>query len=191
MKKPLPLKDRLDRVAQHVIRAKLFLELWFYFESEDTRPQIIETMRDYNEFFRFAPHAYLVAYIIYIAGAFDTRRGTISLAHLVPEMKAAGHLREQEEAKVDALMAEAEPIANKVRTLRHRAFAHKDAHISYNDVFELAAVKPVQLRELAEVALKIANRLLLAHGLQDQYFTELPRQAAEEMMKALALGRTS
>jgi hypothetical protein len=30
-------------------------------------------MRDYNEFFRFTPHA--VAYVIYMAGAFDTRRG--------------------------------------------------------------------------------------------------------------------
>jgi AbiU2 len=185
MKQPLPLDARLDRVAQHVIRARLFLDLWFYFESEDTRPQIFGTMEDYNEFFRFTPHAYLVAYVIYMAGTFDTRRGTIRLAHLVPEMKAAGHLKGQEAANVDALMAQAEPIAEKVRTLRHRAFAHKDAHISYNDVFKLAAVTPVQLRELTDVGLKIANRLLMARGLQDQYFTELPREAAEEMMKVL------
>ena len=175
-------------MAQHVIRARLFLDLWFYFEGADTRPQIFGTMEEYNEFFRFTPHAYLVAYVIYIAGAFDTRRGTISLAHLVPEVRAAGQLKGQGAADVDALMAKAESIAAKVRTLRHRAFAHKDAHISYNDVFKLAAVKPDQLRELTEIALKIANRLLLARGLQDQYFTELPRQAAEEMMKALAPG---
>jgi hypothetical protein len=186
MKQSLPLNDRLERLAQHVIRSRLFLDLWFYFEGADTRPNIIETMRDYNEFFRFTPHAYLVAYVIYIAGSFDTRRGTISFAHLVPQVKAAGHLEGRNAAEVDALMAQAQPVADKVRILRHRAFAHKDAHISYNDVFKLAAVKPDQLRELTDVALRIANRLLLACGLQDQNFTELPRQTAEQMMKALA-----
>jgi hypothetical protein len=54
MKQPIRLDVRLDRVAQHVILTRLFLDLWFYFESADTRPHIIETMRDYNEFFRLA-----------------------------------------------------------------------------------------------------------------------------------------
>ena len=47
----------------------------------------------YNEFFRFTPYAYFVAYIICMAGTFDARRGTISLAHLIPEMKTSGHLK--------------------------------------------------------------------------------------------------
>jgi hypothetical protein len=58
---PLPLNQRLDRIGQHIVRARLFLDLWFYFEERDSRRQIIETMREYNEFFRFTPHAYLVA----------------------------------------------------------------------------------------------------------------------------------
>ena len=144
MKQVLALDDRLDRVARHVIRARLFLDLWFYFEGADTRPQIFGTMEEYNEFFRFTPHAYLVAYVIYIAGAFDRHRGTISLTHLVPEVKATGQLTGKDAANVDALLAKADLIADKVRILRHKAFAHKDAHISYNDVFKLAAVKPAQ-----------------------------------------------
>lgn len=182
----LPLDQRLDRIGQHVVRARLFLDLWFYFEGADTRPKIIETMWDYNEFFRFTPHAYLIAYVIYMAGMFDKREDTISFKPLVREMKADGHLKGQDAAEVDALLAQAKTVANKVTILRHKAFAHRDAHISYNDVFKMAAVKPDQLRDLTEVALKIANRLLLARGLQDQYFTDLPREAAEEMMKALA-----
>ena len=182
----LPLNQRADRVAQYVVRARLFLDLWFYFESAETRPKIIETMRDYNEFFRFTPHAYLVSYVIYMAGVFDKRDDTISLKPLVPEIKEAGHVKGEDAAKVDALLAEAKPIADKVIILRHKAFAHRDAHILYDDVFKLAAVRPDQLRELTEIALKIANRLLLACGLQEQYFTELPRKAAEAMMEALA-----
>lgn len=69
----LPLKVRVDRVAQHVIRARLFLDLLFYFEEDRSRREIIETMREYGEFFRFTPHAYLVTYVVYVAGIFETR----------------------------------------------------------------------------------------------------------------------
>ena len=42
------------------------------------------------------------------------------------------------------------------------------------------------MRDLTELALKIANQLLLARGLKDEVFTPLPLEAAEAMMKALA-----
>jgi hypothetical protein len=182
---PLPLNERLDRIGQHIVRARLFLDLWFYFEERDSRRKIIETMEDYNEFFRFTPHAYLVTYVIYMAGVFDKTRGTISLAHLAREMTAAGHLKEDDAATVETLLVEAKPIIDKVVILRHNAFAHRSAGISYDDVFKVAAVRPDQLRDLTDIALKISNRLLVARGLQDQYFTELPREAAEAMMKVL------
>jgi hypothetical protein len=122
-----------------------------------------------------------------MAGVFDKSRDTISLVALIREVKAAGKLKAHGAATVDALLLKAKPIADKVSTLRHNAFAHRSAHISYDDAFELAAVRPDQLRELTDIALEIANRLLLACGLQDQYFNEEPRKAAEAMMKALAL----
>jgi hypothetical protein len=112
---------------------------------------------------------------------FDKRKDTISLAPLIREMKALGHLKAHDAATVDALLVETKPIADKV--LRHNAFAHRSDDVSYDDVFKMAAVRPDQLRDLTDMALKIANRLLLALGRQDQCFTELPREAAEAMMK--------
>ena len=50
----------------------------------------------------------------------------------------------------------------------------------------MAAIVPGQLRDLTDMALNIANHLLLARGLQDKHFTELPRDDAEAMMKTLA-----
>lgn len=185
----LPLNDRLDRIGQHIVRARLFLDLWFYFEEQGSRRQIIEIMQEYSEFFRFTPHAYLVTYVIYMAGVFDKSKGTISLASLIREVKAEVHLKPHDAATIDALMVEAKPIADKVTILRHKAIAHRSAHISYNEVFKLAAVKPNQLRDLTDMALKIANHLLLARGIQDQHFTKLPRGAAEAMIRALATSK--
>jgi AbiU2 len=183
---PLPLNQRLDRIGQHIVRARLFLDLWFYFEAQESRRKIIHTMREYDEFFRFTPHAYLATYVIYMAGVFDKSRRTISLGPLIREVKTAGQLEARDAAIIDALLLKAKPIADKVATLRHNAFAHRSAQISYDDAFELAAVRPDQLRELTDIALEIANRLLLVRGLQDQHFNQEPRKAAESMMTALA-----
>src|SRR5258708_34887533 len=103
---PLPLNERIDRIGQHIVRARLFLDLWFYFEG-DSRSKIIETMREYNEFFRFTPHAYFVAYVIYMAGVFDKRKDTIRLASLIDDVKAAGCLDAHDAASVGALLVQA------------------------------------------------------------------------------------
>jgi hypothetical protein len=180
------LNQRLDRIGWHIVRARHLLDLWFYFEGQDSQDQIIETMQEYDPFFLLTPHAYLVAYVIYMAGVFDETKGTISFPHLVRDLKKTGQLKGQGAAAVDVLLDKAEPIAEKVRTLRNKAFAHRDARISYADVFKMAGVTPPELHDLTDVALKIANRLLLAHRLPVQFFTEFPREAAERMMKALA-----
>jgi hypothetical protein len=182
---PLSLNQRLALIGQHIVRARLFLDLWFYFEERGSRRQIIETVQEYNEFFRFTSHAYLVGYVIYVAGVFDKTRGTISFRHLVGEVKEGGQLKGQDAAAVDALLVEAEPVIDKVTTLRHEAFAHRSERISYDDVFKMAAVTPKQLRDLTDTALKIANRLLVARGLSEQDFTGLPQEDAEAMMTAL------
>jgi hypothetical protein len=186
---PLPLNDRLDRIAQHIVRARLFLDLWFYFEGVDTRPRIIDTMRAYNEFFRFTPHAYLATYVIYIAGVFEKRKDSISLDRLLREVKATGRLKAGDAAAAEQLLTQAQLIAGKVTILRHNAFAHRSAHITYNDVFESADVTPNQLCDLTDMALRIANQLRTACALSEQHFSERPREAAEASMGALAKGR--
>jgi hypothetical protein len=186
MRQSLALDERLYRAGQHVVRSRLYFDLWFYFEGAETRPNIIGTMREYNEFFRFTPHAYFVAYVMHIAGMFDNRKDTINLTRLAREMKAAHQIQGQAITEVDALLAQAAPVASKVTVLRHNAFAHRSASISHDGAFKKAAVTAVQLRDLTELSLKIVNRLLLARGLKDEVFTPLPLEAAEAMMRALA-----
>lgn len=185
----LTLEQRLHRLGQHAVRARLFLDLWYYFEADDTRQHIIETMGEYNEFFRFTPHAYLLTYCIYIAGAFEKRRDTINFTALIQDTATGGHLQRSHEATVTALIPTAERIAKKVTILRHNAFAHRTSRMSYNDVFDLANVTPIELRELTDLALKLFNALAEAVGVTKQYFTELPTEDAKSMMADLAKSR--
>jgi len=183
----LSFKERVDRVGQHIVRARLFFDLWFYFEAERTRAKILDTMEEYNAFFRYTPHAYLATYVIYIAGVFETGRSdTINLESLVREAKLDGRLSSKYASSAELILQEAKPIAKKVAILRHNAFAHRSAKTSYDDAFVRADVTPDQLRDLTDLALRVGNMLLSAAELQEQYFTSLPKAAAEKMMRALA-----
>ncbi|MDH2406338.1 hypothetical protein QCM77_41675 [Bradyrhizobium sp. SSUT18] len=182
----LSIEQRLDRLGQHVVRARLFLDLWSYFELDDTRKHIIDTMRDYNEFFRFTPHAYLLTYCIYIAGAFEKRRDTTNFGALIRAMTSAGHLQGLQEEEVAALMLTAKSAAGKVAILRNNAFAHRTSAVSYNDVFDLAKVSAAELRELTDIALNLFNAMAAIRGVTKQHFTELPTRDAKSMMATLA-----
>lgn len=126
---PLPLNDRLVRIGQHIVRGRLFFDLWFYFEGLESRGKIIETMEDYSEFFRFTPHAYFVAHVIYLAGVFDKRKDTINLALLVREVKSVGSLSAVDAATVDALLSEAKPIGQGCNSPPQSLCTSKRAHL--------------------------------------------------------------
>jgi hypothetical protein len=145
----------------------------------------MDVMERFNEFFRFDPHAHLVAFIVHMAALFEKRRDTINLPTLAREMKEANLISARDAAQVDALLTEATQVAPKVAILRNNLFAHRSASMSYADAFERAHVTANQLRDLTEIALKIANRLVLARGLGERFFNSLPREHAEAMLKAL------
>jgi AbiU2 len=184
---PLPFDERLERAAQLILRSHVFLDLWFYFEGQDTRPVIIDTMRRFNEFFRFTPHAHFVAYVVQMAALFENRSNTINLPSLIKEAKEGNLISTQVVTEIEPLASRTKPLAVKVAILRNNVFAHRNASMSYDEAFEKAAVTPVQLRELTETALQIANKLLLARGMGTHFFNKLARTHADAMLKALAL----
>src|SRR5262249_17221579 len=138
-----------------------------------------------SEFFVFTIHAHFVAFVVQVAGLFETRQNTINLRRLVNEMKADNMLPSKAAAEIDALLSEAEPLAKKVIILRSNLFAHRTAVISYACAFKIANVTADQLCNLTELALKIANQLLLAGGLPDQSFNPAAREHAEALLEAL------
>jgi hypothetical protein len=184
---PLPINDRVYGAVQLVLRARIFFDIWFYFEAKETRSSILNTMQEYSEFFRFMPHAHQVAFIVTIATLFDKSRNTISLPHLVREMTRSKQLSEQTQAEVNELLDKLKPLESKIIILRHKAFAHRSAHASYDDVFREAKVTAKQMRDLTEMALQIANKLAESVGVSIGFFNELPREDAARMMKTLSI----
>jgi hypothetical protein len=142
-------------------------------------------MQCFSEFFRFAPHAHFVAFVVHIVALFERRKDTISLPSLAKEMKARKLISTKDAADVDTLLKEAQQVATKVAILRNNLFAHRSATVSYAAAFKKAAVTADQLRALTEISLKIANRLLAARGRNGQIFNQYSRVHTEEMLKVL------
>jgi hypothetical protein len=140
----------------------------------------------FSEFFRFDPHAHFVAFVVHIAALFEKRKDTINFRRLVKEMEQAGLISVQNAAEVDALLTRAQPFASKVTILRSNLFAHRSATLSYADAFKKAAVTAKQLCYLTNVALKIANRLLIVRGRNDQFFNALPANHADAILRVLS-----
>lgn len=187
MARRLPFDKRLDRAAQLVTRSRCFYDIWRYLDDRETLRVAIDTMERFSEFFRFAPHAHFVAFVVHIAALFEKRKrnDTINLPSLAEEMKAKKLVSIKDAADVDTLLKEAQPLVTKVTILRNNLFAHRSATLSYAAAFRMAKLKPDQLLTLTEIALTIANRLLAARGHSGKVFNTISRIHTEEMLKVL------
>jgi hypothetical protein len=183
----LGLDEQLTTAGQLVVRARIFYDLWRFYEGAETRPAMIDTMREYNEYFRLDPHAHFVAFIVHIAALFDAKRNdVISLPRLVKLCNRSGKFPPKVIEEVKDLLSQIQECTSSVAVLRHNLFAHRSAFTSFKKAFTDAAVTPNQLAQLTETGLQIINRLLLASGQQEQHFTGQPLADAKAMMQALS-----
>jgi hypothetical protein len=187
----LSIDERLDTAGHLVVRARIFYEVWWFYEGAETRTKIIDTMRDYPEFFRFDAHAHFVAYTVHAAALFERRRDTINLPRLLAEIAASRPAPDPDLAEAQMLLQEAEILSGKVKVLRNNLFAHRSASLSYAGAFEEADITPNELGLLSELALKVVNRLLRVRGLQVKIFHTVPRQHVGGMLNALASASAS
>lgn len=185
MAEPLPIDERIETAGHLVVRARIFYDVWWLYEGAETRPQIIDSMNKFPEFFRYDSHAHFVAFVVHIAGLFESREDTINLPMLVSELAVSG----VSVTEAESLISEAHPFISKVMILRSNLFAHRSAALTYEKAFEKANITANQLGHLCELALRIINCLLLARGLEEKLFHELSRCHANAMLNAL--GKTS
>jgi hypothetical protein len=120
-----------------------------------------------------------------VAGLFESRNDTINFGALIKEAESDG-VSKGAINKAKALMAEIAGVPTKVAILRNNLFAHRSGSLSYEEAFRKADLKPDQLRELAVAGLRIANTLLIARGIDEQFFHELSRRDVERLINDLA-----
>lgn len=184
--RPEGLEEKVERAAEHVVRARLFFDVWYYLESAGNDPARLNALNQFSAYFRFDLHAHLIAFVVYIHGLFEKNGASINLNRLTRELKGTGRISEVDLREIDELLAQAAPIVKKVKSLRDKAIAHRTASTSYNDVFRSAEVTYKELSRLTELARDIVNRLLKSIKRKGERFHSSPLNDLEALVRVLA-----
>jgi hypothetical protein len=123
-------------------------------------------VESYDQFCIFDHHAHLAACAVQIAAVFDRRKHIISFPPLIRELDSTGLVAARVLAEAKAKLARANVITAKVEVLRHGLFADRSASLPYKDAFKEANLTANELRDLMDISLSMANRLLTARGLK-------------------------
>ena len=183
---PIPFDDRIDRAGHLAVLARRFFDVWWYCEGSDTRPQILDAMNEFPEFFLFDSHAHLVALITHLAGLFESRKDTVNFEALISEAESSDLVTPDTLAKAKVILGSVSALRPKVAILRSNVFSHRSASLSYENAFTLAAVTPYQLRDMVAAGMEIANVLLAARRLPEAFYSGSTLEHLKGLLQVLA-----
>jgi hypothetical protein len=191
MSESLSFDDRLKLAGQLVGRARIFFDVWWFYEGDQTRPAILDAMNEYPEFFRYDSHAHFVAFVVHLAGLLETRSDTVNLEALISEATATNALPGTLTSQTEPVLVGLKPLRRAVMILRSNLFAHRSSSMSYAEAFKTAAVTPNELRRGTESLLSLVNLLLRSRGLPEQSFNEASQRHLREMLNAIEKTRAT
>ena len=180
----MTLEQKLDRLAQLILRARVFFDLWWIYKGAPTHLKHLPAMNRYSEFFRFDIHAQEIANTMYLCQIFENRRDTLNIKNVINEAKAR-KLSTEHIAAAEKALQEALPIREKLAIIRHNLFAHRSLSLDYSEVFKKASITPNETRRLAELGLEAINSLLTALKQNVHWFTPLPGNDLEKLLREI------
>jgi hypothetical protein len=178
----LGLDEQIDIARTQLVRARIFLDIWWYYHGSPTRSQSLDSMNEFSEFFKFDEHAHFTAFIVHVATLFDKRNDTVKLEKLGKSISSKSTVSAEIKKELKTLFRQANIIAAKVLILRHNAFAHRSDQYGYNEAFKLADVSPDEFLILTEKSKQILNLFLQVTKRGEVVFWDLPKEDLAKML---------
>ena len=180
----MKLEEKLNILAQLALRAHVYFDLWWIYQGAPTRLKYLPSMNRYSEFFRFDIHAQEIANTMYLCQIFENRRDTINIKNVIKEAKTR-KLSTEHIAAAEKALQEALPIRDKLVIIRNNLFAHRSLSLDYSGTFKKARLTPNETRRLSELGLEAINSLLTALKQQVHWFTPLPGNDLEQLLREI------
>ncbi len=160
---PLPLDRQVKDLAHQIARGRIFYDLWWQLQGEPLENHI-DGMNLYPDFFRFTRHAYLYAMIVQTMIPFDQRRDTLSFKTILKQFRKDTNqisIAEKAEQKISGSAL----LWQKLKIVRDECFAHRSRLISYDAVWDRAAIRPMDIYYAQNTAIEAVNLLERALGI--------------------------
>ena len=182
---PLSFDTRVDRAGHLIVLARRYYDIWWVYVGADTRPNIIDAMNCFPEFFRFDEHANFVSLVTHLASLFENRSDTINFGSLIAEADKGGLVPGERATEAKEALASVSHLRPKLAILRSNLFSHRSNSLSYEAAFDKAAITPNQFRDLTLAGIQIANALLVGRGQREIFFTKTTASQTLGMLHAL------
>ena len=179
----LSVEQRLETLTQIIIRARIYYDFWWFLEGQESLPNIIDTLNDFPDFFRFARHSYFVSMIVHSAVVWDKGRGKISLEQIASAVLDCQRYPAHKE--IASNIAQLKEEAKGLVAIRHGAIAHRSSTESYAKVFERAGVISNTIPSMLLKCLEIANQLREQRSLVTADFLDTPLQNLQTLVHRL------
>lgn len=156
---PADIASYINELRHSVSVAGLNYDIWWVYNSKDTRPRYLKTMNRYRLFFHTSIHAHFVATLVALYRLYEIRKDTYNIPSLLRTLKKERALDDQILSRLDQIYQRAKPLWVKVNILRNKAFGHRSLAHTVEEVFKEARVTPNELRQLVEITKKLLNEL--------------------------------
>ena len=184
----LPFDEKLGTACHLTVLSRRFFDAWWLYESSDSRPQIIQALNRFPEFFRFDSHAHFVAMVNHLASLYEKRQDTINFEALIQEASQGQLVSSAALAEAQQQLQVVAALRSKVAILRSNLFSHRSGSVSYQRAFELAAITPFQLRDLTDAGLSISSIFSRARGLAECLYIPATPEQLRRMLDELLPG---
>lgn len=161
------------------------MDLWWFCHGNPTRAENLDTMNEYNEFFRFDEHSHLTSFIVHLATLFDRRSDAVKINEVLVNTHKSHPVRSKQFSLPKNLPNSIQAKAKKLLVLRHEAFVHRSKYLSYNDVFKSAQITSDELFQLTNETAEVLNLILKAQNRPQFSFWELHKEDQKKLLADL------
>lgn len=180
-----PYKAHIDELRHTITVAGLNYEIWWTYQSRETRPKYLDVMNRYSLFFQTSLHAHFVALIVCLYKLYEARRDTFNVQLLLRTLRRDGALPANVLRSLDNQVRTMKPLWRKVSVLRNKVFGHSSKAHTAAQAFREAGVTPNELRDLLEGSKRLLNDLTLAVEQSSHAFNLGSRAVLERLLTDL------
>lgn len=162
--KAVTISDRVLRLEQLSLRARVSLDLWIALHLDTAREPFTNALDTYEDFWRFARSDHEDMFIIRITNLFTQDKRTENFKSLIAAAKNSGEIAKDVLVECNAKIAELKDLPQRVALIRNMSSAHQHRSMKRNELFSQAKISLNLMTHYSDTALELSSMLLRGIG---------------------------
>ena len=162
--KALTISERVLRLEQLSLRARVSLDLWIALNLDTARDPFPNAFSTYEDFWRFARSDHEDIFFIRITNLFTQDKRTENFKSLITDAKKSGEISKDVLVACTAKIADLHDLPQRVALIRNMSSAHQHRSIKRNEIFSKAKISLNLMTLYSDTALEVSSMLLRGIG---------------------------